>query len=63
MVNGVLASCYASVDHELAHIGMMPIQWFPEIVQWAFGVDDGYSAFVKITKDLCESGFPHELLW
>ena len=63
MVDDVLASCYASVDHELAHIGMMPMQWFPKIVQWAFGEDDRYSAFAKIAKELCESGLPHELLW
>ena len=63
MVDDVLASCYASVGHELAHVGMMPIRWFPGMVQWAFGVDNWYSAFAKTTKDLCESGFPHELLW
>ena len=63
MVDDVLASCYAAVDHELAHIGMMPIRWFPEIVQWVFGEDDGYSAFAKTTKELCESGLPNELFW
>ena len=55
MVDGVLASCYASVDHELAHIGMLSIQWFPEIMQWVFGEDDGYSIFAKTAKHLHES--------
>ena len=31
MVDGVLASCYASFDHDLAHFGMRPLQWFSEI--------------------------------
>ena len=59
MVDGVLASCYASVDHELAHVGMMPLQWFPKIVRWIFGGDDGFSTFAKMGK----LGLPHELLW
>ena len=40
LVNGVLASCYASVDHELAHIGMTGMQWFPQIANWIFGKED-----------------------
>ena len=28
VVDGVLASCYASFDHDLAHITMAPIQLF-----------------------------------
>ena len=52
MVDGILASCYASVDHDLSHIGMTPMQWFPKIVQWVLGKDGGLSGFVKITKEL-----------
>ena len=62
MVDEVLASCYAFINHELAHIGMMPIQWFPEIIQWVFGEDDGFSTFAKTTKELWESGLLLELL-
>ena len=29
IVDGVLASCYASFDHDLAHIAMAPMQWIP----------------------------------
>ena len=36
MVDGILASCYASFDHDLAHIAMTPIQWFPEIIEGIF---------------------------
>ena len=63
MVDDVLASCYTSADHKLAHIGMMPIQWFPEIIQWVFSEDDGFSVFAKNVKVLYESELPHELLW
>ena len=52
MVDEVLASCYAFVNHELAHIGMMPIQWFPEIIQWVFGEDDGSSTFVMADRSI-----------
>ena len=51
MVNGVLASCYTSVDHDLAHIGMTPMRWFPNIATMIFGEDDGYT-FVRMTKEL-----------
>ena len=37
LVDGVLVSCYASVDHELAHIGMTVMQWFPELTTWILG--------------------------
>ena len=33
MVDGVLASCYPSVNHDLSQIGMTPMQWFPEVVE------------------------------
>ena len=36
IVDGVLASCYAYTNHDLAHIGMTPIQWFPEVTEWIF---------------------------
>ena len=35
VVDGVLASCYASVDHDLVHIAMAPI----EMVPWNDGMD------------------------
>ena len=50
VVDSVLASCYASSDHKLAHISMAPIQWFPEIVEWFFGEHEGSPDFVGIAK-------------
>ena len=33
VVGGVLASCYPSVPHDLAHMGMTPIRLFPSIFE------------------------------
>ena len=51
VVDGVLASCYASFDHNLAHFAMSPIQWFPKMTEWLFGEDNGLPAYVGIIKD------------
>ena len=50
MVDGVLASCYASVDHDLAHFVMFPIRRFPTIMEMFFGRENGNPLFVKLTK-------------
>ena len=52
VVDGVLASCYASFDHDLAHITMAPIQWFPEIIEGIFGKEKESLAYVNIAKEL-----------
>ena len=52
MVNGILASCYATFDHDLAHLVMTPIQLFPTLIEWIFGQDDGIQGFVTIAKTL-----------
>ena len=59
MVDGVLASCYASFDHDLAHIVMEPIQWFPEIIECTFGEDNGSSDYADIAKYLGRMVLPH----
>ena len=50
-VDGVLASCYASFDHDLAHIAMTPMQLFPDILGWIFGEDNGSSNYAKVAKE------------
>ena len=50
VVNGILASCYPSVDHDLSHISMTPLRWFPGIVHWVFGENDGFSTYVKTSE-------------
>ena len=54
MVDGVLASCYASIDHDLAHIGMAPIRWFPMITGWIFGQGNESPGYVNILIDVGE---------
>ena len=60
VVDGVLASCYAFPNHDLAHIGMMPITWFPEVMQWLLGVEDGY---VKVAEMLGTWLLPYYLFY
>ena len=52
VVDGVLASCYGSFDHNLAHIGMTPIRWFPDITNWFFGGKEGSQSYVNFAIDL-----------
>ena len=52
VVDGVLASCYPSTYHDLAHIVMAPVQWFPNIIDWIIGEKDGFPIFVTITEDV-----------
>ena len=37
IVDGVLASCYAGFDHDLAHFLMSPMQHLSEVFEWTFG--------------------------
>ena len=50
VVDGVLASCYASFDHNFAHLAMIPMQWYPEFTEWIFGVNNGSPEYVNIVK-------------
>ena len=59
LVDGVLASCYASFDHHLAHIAMTPIRWFPGVMEWIFGWDNGSPSYVNIIKDFGKWIIPH----
>ena len=52
IVDGILASCYATFNHDLAHLVMTPMQWFPSITEWIFGQEHGIQGFVKIAKTL-----------
>ena len=51
VVDGVLASCYASTHHDLAHISMIPLRWIPIITKWIFGNDTGSLVFVKVIEE------------
>ena len=51
LVDGVLASCYAFADHDLAHLTMTPIHLFPDIVNIIFGHAKGSPSYVDILED------------
>ena len=62
VVDGVLASCYAFPDHDLAHIGMTPMRWFPDIVESIFGKEKNISPeFVNVVQDMGEWLLPFRL--
>ena len=47
VVDGVLASCYASFDHDLAHFAMTPIKWFPQFIELFFGENNGIQGYLN----------------
>ena len=64
MVDGILASCYASsVDHNLAHISVAPMLWFPDIIQMILGEDGVTSAFITLNEKLGLWMLPYGQLW
>ena len=52
IIDGVLASCYPSADHDMAHIAMAPMRWYPEVVEMIFGEHNGFSAYANINEEL-----------
>ena len=60
VVAGILASCHASVDHDMAHFVMMPMQWYPEIIEWIFGTNNGFPSYVTIANHLGRWTIPLE---
>ena len=64
IVDGILASCYpSSVDHNLAHLSMAPIRWFPDVMHMIFGDDDTFSVFIRINEELGLWMLPCGQLW
>ena len=51
MVDGVLASCYAYVHHDSAHMMLTPIQYFPQLIMSIFHEEDGFPGFAKLLAD------------
>ena len=52
VVDGVLASCYAIVDHNIAQVVMKPIQWFPHVIELVFGDENAVSAYIDVARSL-----------
>ena len=63
VVDGVLASCYASFNHDLAHFLMIPIQWYPDMMERIFGVNNGSPEYVNIAKGLGRCVLPNAFLF
>ena len=59
MVDGILASCYPSVDHTLGHIGMTPLRWIPWMVEQIYGEDSGFPGYVEMA-DIMSSMIPYQ---
>ena len=60
VVDGILASCYLSVHHDLGHISMVPLRWFPKTIEWIFGEDNGIQAYVRINEYIGEWLLPQQ---
>ena len=54
MVDGVLASCYPSTDHDMAHIAMAPMRWYPQIAEIIFGEYNGYSNYLDLAIEFAK---------
>ena len=52
VVDGILASCYASFDHNLAHFAMTPVQLFPTIIGWTFGCNNEIPDYTIMAKSV-----------
>ena len=63
VVDGVLASCYASFDHDLAHFAMTPVKWYPGLMQWIFAEDNGVQGFLSMAKILGRYVMPDKYLY
>ena len=62
MVDGVLASCYAFSDHNMAHMGLTPLRLFPKTVDWIFGVDFD-SGYIKFLENIGTWILPQNLMF
>ena len=51
VVDGVLASCYASTYHDLAYISMIPLQSFPKVMEWIFGNENEDLVYAKLVEN------------
>ena len=52
IVDRVLASCYAFGNHDLAHIGVALLRWFPRMIALIFDEDYGISIYATTAEDI-----------
>ena len=58
LIDGILASCYAYSNQDIAHIGTTPLRWFPEIAQLLFGKEDELHGFTTFVDHIAKLMFP-----
>ena len=61
VVDGILASSYAFLGHDLARVGMIPIRLFPQLMEFLFGDDIVSPVFVNVIKHMGELILPFSL--
>ena len=61
IVDGILASCYAFSDHDMAHIGMSPIRWIPRLIEMIFGKNNESPPFLNVVERFAKIVFPSEI--
>ena len=59
VVDRVLASSYSSVDHDLAHIALLPVRQFSAMTEWIFGEENESSVFFNIVKGISKEMLPY----
>ena len=47
-------------DHDLVHIAIKPLQWFPEMMKSLFGEEDGMPSFRRAAEELGNWLLPYE---
>ena len=60
VVDRVLASCYAFSDHDVAHLIMTSMRWYPETMDWIFGDNNGSPGYVNFLEDLGRLVLSHD---
>ena len=58
VIEGVVSSCYALYNYDVAHIALTPIRLLPRFTEWVFGNDMGGQTFVEIAKYLGNFALP-----
>ena len=53
-MDGVLASCYASFDHDIQHIVLQPLLWFPSLMDLLLGEEESLNSYVTILEHVGE---------
>ena len=52
MVDRILASHYADVPHDVAHLTITPFQKFSALMEWIFGNENGLPIYIGSANQL-----------